>query len=161
MLNEIDGSDDAELCKSLLRVMTTVYRPITLDELSSCVDLPEDIADDYESLEEIAGLCGSFLTLRRRTISLVHQSAKDFLLRETEIFSGGEDIVHYSIFSRSLGAMSRMLRRDIYSLVHPGYAIDQVKQPDPDPLAAIRYACVYWVDHLDRCSPSKNAIEDL
>jgi hypothetical protein len=32
---------------------------------------------------------------------------------------------------------------------------------DPDPLVALRYPCVYWVDHLDRCSPSKNAIEDL
>ncbi|KAJ5456080.1 uncharacterized protein N7458_004344 [Penicillium daleae] len=165
MLNQIRGLDDAELCKSLLGVMTTVYRPITFDELMSCIDLPEDIAHDYaeayESLEEIIGLCGSFLTIRGRTISLVHQSAKDFLLQEAEIFPGGEDIVHYSIFSRSLRAMARTLRRDIYSLVHPGCPIEQVNQPDPDPLAAIDYACIYWVDHLCRCSPNKNAIGDL
>lgn len=165
MLNQICGLDDGELCKSLLGVMTTVYRPVTFAELMSCIDLPEDVAhdfaDDYESLEEIIGLCGSFLTIRGRTISLIHQSAKDFLLQEAEIFPGGEDIVHYSIFSRSLGAMARTLRRDVYSLVHPGYPTDQVNQPDPDPLAAMRYACVYWVDHLNGCSPSKNAIEDL
>ena len=163
MLDQIGDTDDAELCKSLLGVITTVYRPITLDELVSCIDLPEDVADDYESLEEIIRLCGSFLTLRGSIVSLVHQSAKDFLVREEahKIFPGGEDMVHYSIFTKSLAAISKTLRRDIYSLVHPGYPINQVKQPDPDPLAAIRYACVYWVDHLNGCSPSKNTIEEL
>ncbi|KAF7172661.1 hypothetical protein CNMCM5623_004803 [Aspergillus felis] len=160
---QMSESDDAQLCKSLLGVMTTVYRPITLDELTSCIDLPEDFADDQESLSEVVGFCGSFLTLRGRTISLVHQSAKDFLLREAfdGIFPKGGDNIHYSIFSKSLQAIARTLHRDIYSLVAPGYPIDQVKKPDQDSLAATRYACVYWVDHLNECSPSKNTNEDL
>ncbi|GAM42304.1 hypothetical protein TCE0_044r16159 [Talaromyces pinophilus] len=139
MLDQISDTDNAELCQSLLGVITTVYRPITLDELVSSMDLPEEVTDDSD-LEEIIGLCGSFLTLQGRTISLVHQSAKDFLLREAvhEIFPSGVDIVHYSIFSKSLGAISKILRRDIYNLVHPGYPIDQVIPPDPDPLVAIR-----------------------
>ncbi|KAF2469181.1 uncharacterized protein BDR25DRAFT_229776, partial [Lindgomyces ingoldianus] len=29
-----------------------------------------------------------------------------------------------------------------------GYPTEQSKQPDPDPLAASRYSCIYWVDHL-------------
>jgi hypothetical protein len=162
MLDQISNTDDAKLCKSLLSVITTVYRPITLDELVSSIDLPEEVTDDSD-LAEIIGLCGSFLTLQERRISLVHQSAKDFLLREVvhEIFPNGADIVHYSIFSKSLGAISRTLQRDIYNLVHPGYPIDQVNQPDPDPLVAIRYACLHWIDHLNCCSPNKNAIEDL
>ncbi|KAJ5223161.1 uncharacterized protein N7469_009401 [Penicillium citrinum] len=161
MLDQISESDDAELCKSLLGVITTVFRPITFDELSACLDIPEE-ADDSD-LAEIVGLCGSFLTLRGRTISLVHQSAKDFLLREAfhEIIRDGQEKLHYSIFSKSLRAIARTLRRDIYNLVHPGYPIDKVRQPDPDPLAVIRYACIYWVDHLDKCSPDKNATEDL
>jgi nucleoside-triphosphatase THEP1 len=162
-LNDEDDKDEARLYKSLLGIIMTVYRPITLDELASCIDLPNDVTDDHELLKEIIGLCGSFLTFRGRMVSLVHQSAKDFLLREAvqEIFPNGEDKVHYSIFSKSLEAISRTLRRDIYSLVHPGYPIDQVNQPDPDPLAAIRYACVYWVNHLSECSSSKNTIQDL
>ncbi|OGE49412.1 hypothetical protein PENARI_c021G00237 [Penicillium arizonense] len=92
MLSQISESDDADLCKSLLSVTTTVYRPITLDELASCFDdLPEDVVGDYKALEEIVGHCGSFLTLRQGTISLVHQSAKDFLIQEAAhiIFPGG------------------------------------------------------------------------
>ncbi|KAK3356957.1 hypothetical protein B0T25DRAFT_142793 [Lasiosphaeria hispida] len=30
----------------------------------------------------------------------------------------------------------------------PGFPIKNVITPDPDPLAAVRYACIYWVDHL-------------
>ncbi|KAJ5195464.1 uncharacterized protein N7498_008902 [Penicillium cinerascens] len=141
MLGQIDDSDDAELCKSLLSVITTVYRPITLDELPFCMDLPEEVVDDLD-LAEIVGLCGSFLTLRGRTISLVHQSAKDFLLRDAvhEVFPHGKDGVHDFIALKSLQAMSGALRCDIYSLFHPGYPIHMVKQPDPDPLVALRPA---------------------
>jgi len=44
--------------------------------------------------------------------------------------------------------MSRTLRRDIYSLGALGCPIKQIRQPDPDPLAASRYSCIYWIDHL-------------
>ncbi|KAJ5631709.1 uncharacterized protein N7484_011809 [Penicillium longicatenatum] len=163
MLNQVGETDDADLCKSLLSVTMTVFRPITFDELASCIDLPEEVLGDDEALTEIVGNCGSFLTHREGTISLVHQSAKDFLLREAcgEIFPDGLEKVHYSIFSKSLQVIARKLQRDIYGLFTPGYPIDRVNQPDPDPLAATRYACVHWVRHLNQCSPSNNAIEDL
>jgi len=99
------------------------------------------------------GLCGSFLTLRERTISFVHQSANDFLLEQArdETFPSGIEEIHHIIFSRSLRAMQKTLRRDIYSLGAPGFSIDKVTPPSPDPLAAVRYSCVYWVNHLGDC----------
>jgi hypothetical protein len=57
--------------------------------------------------------------------------------------------------------MSLVLRRDVYSLEAPGITIDQVKQPDPDPLAAVRYFCLYWVDHLLDCQSTEDTIKDL
>ena len=145
MMDQIWNSEDAELCKHILAVVSTVYRPVTLDELASFVDMPDGVSGDYEALSEIIGLCGSFLILRERTISFVHQSAKEFLLKEA---SCGIEDIHHGIFSRSLHVMSRTLRRDIYSLGALGYPIERVKQPDSDPLAASRYSCIYWVDHL-------------
>ena len=44
--------------------------------------------------------------------------------------------------------MSRTLRRDIYRLGALGCPIERVKQPHPDPLVALRYSSIYWVDHL-------------
>jgi hypothetical protein len=150
MMDQIWNSEDTELCKRILAVVSAVYRPVTLDELASFVDMPDGVSGDYEALSEIIGLCGSFLTLRERTISFVHQSVKDFILKEVyyKIFPSGREEAHYVIFSRSLQVMSRTLRRDIYCLCALGYPIERVELPDPDPLAASRYSCIYWVDHL-------------
>ncbi len=150
MKDQIWSSEDAELCKRILAVVLAVYRPVTLDELAAFVDMPDGVSGDYKALSEIIGLCGSFLTLRERTISFVHQSAKDFLLKKTsdKVFPSGIEDIHHIIFSRSLYIMSETLRRDIYSLRILGYPIEQVTQPDPDPLASSRYSCIYWVDHL-------------
>jgi len=72
------------------------------------------------------------------------------------MFPSGREEAHYIAFSRSLLAMTKTLRRDIYGLHALGYPIEQVKQPDPDPLAALRYLCIYWIDHLCDWKPSSS-----
>jgi len=159
MIQQICDSDHLDLYTRILAFTTTVRRPITLKELTSFIKMLEDISDDLESLEEIIGHCGSFLTLRERRIYFVHQSARDFLLTKArdKIFPSGREEVNYTIFSRSLEVMSRTLRRDIYGLRAPGYPIDKVEQPDPDPLAPAGYSVVYWVDHLSEWDSSESA----
>ncbi|KAF7505108.1 hypothetical protein GJ744_001248 [Endocarpon pusillum] len=158
MMKQISESEDSELCKRILATIAIVYEPITLTELTSLVGmLEEESSDDLESLQEIISLCGSFLTVRKDTIYFVHQSAKDYLFASTEIFPSWKEQTHYEIFSRSLRVMSETLRRDIYSLHALGYPIEQVNQPNPDPLAASRYSCIYWVDHFCSWSTSSYA----
>ncbi|KAK4248387.1 beta transducin-like protein HET-E2C*4 [Corynascus novoguineensis] len=137
MLEHIRHSEDAELCKHILAVVTKVHRPISLPELSSLIDVPDDISNDLESLEEIIGLCGSFLTIRNQIVYFVHQSAKDFLLGKAS-------------------DTSSVLRRDMYSLRAPGLSIDSIQMPDPDPLAAdqtvvytfLKTKFLYWLEAL-------------
>ncbi|KXX73590.1 Vegetative incompatibility protein HET-E-1 [Madurella mycetomatis] len=133
---------DADLYKSILAVISVVYRPITVDELATLVNIPPGASGNYKALAEIVGRCSSFLTLRERVISFVHQSAKDFLVQKAsrETFPSGMQHVHYIIFSRSVQVMTDTLSRDIYSLGAPGSSIDDAKPPDPDPLAAARPA---------------------
>src|SRR6266480_3335610 len=152
MIKKICESEDSELCRRILASIATVYEPITLTELTSLVEILQESSDDVESLQEIISLCGSFLTIREDIIYFVHQSAKDYLITKAFaiIFPSGREETHYEIFSGSLHVMSRTLRRDIYDLRAPGYLIEQVKPPDPDPLAALRYSCIYWVDHVCR-----------
>jgi hypothetical protein len=154
MMDQICNSKNSKLCKSILAVVSVVYRPITLVELASFVDMPPRSSGNYKVLAEIIGRCGSFLTLRDYTISFVHQSAKDFLIEKAsrEIFPSRIEDVHYTIFSQSLRVMSKTLQRDVYSLRAPGISINQAKPPNPDPLAVARYSCLYWGDHLiDYC----------
>jgi hypothetical protein len=159
MMEQICNSYNANICKRILAIVTVVYRSITLKELTSFVEIPGIASNDLESLAKIIRLCGSFLTLREDTIRFVHQSAKDFLLEKAfdEIFISGPGDVHYTIFLRSLEVMSRTLQRDMYGLRAPGFPIDKVKQPDRNPLAAVDYSCVYWVDHLCDWYSSKGA----
>jgi hypothetical protein len=49
----------------------------------------------------------------------------------------------------------------MYNSRHPEYPIGSVTPPDPDPLATVRYSCVYWIDHLRDCDSTRNATSDL
>ncbi len=160
MLDQIRwlGRERQSLCLLLLSAATTAYRPLHLSELGIVAELPEQISDKPESVATIVSLCGSFLTIREEYVFIVHQSAKDFLLgRESQVFPHNIQQVHQSMFSRSILTLSHTLRRDIYGLNHPGFPIDEVKQPNPDPLAKVRYSCIYWVDHLQDSGPIWNA----
>ena len=150
-----------ELCRSVLSAATIAYRPLNLAELSILSGLPPDISSSYDSITTIVKLCGSFLTIRDQIVYTVHQSAQDFLSTSRYIFPSGIEDVHYTTFSRSLEVMSQTLRRDIYSLRAPGISIDQVEAPNPDPLAAAGYSCLYWADHLFDCDIIGNEINDL
>ncbi|KAK4166819.1 NACHT domain-containing protein [Cladorrhinum sp. PSN259] len=169
MMKHIDNSDNADLCKRALATATIVRRPISLYELITLIEMPNDIKENPQYLEELIRLCGSFLTLREQIIYFVHQSAKDFLegkavhqaSREpfNQIFPRGTEVVNRTVFSRSLNAMSTVLRRDIYGLKAPGFRIDEVQTPFPDPLHMVRYSCVFWVDHLCDSISDKNIMQ--
>jgi hypothetical protein len=150
MLKQISESDDDEVCRSILATVTLAYQPLTLEELTALTDALYDMTDRKKMIEELVGHCGSFLTIRAGVIYHVHQSAKDFILKEaTEaVFPLGADHVHYIIFTRSIETMSRDLHRDMYSLVDSSCPIEEVTKPEPDPLAASRYSCVFWIDHI-------------
>ena len=163
MLIPIHNSQNAEICKRIIAVVGAVYQPLTLDELESFVDMPRGVSRNYKALSKIIRLYSSFLTLRERTVSFIHQSAKDFLVEKAhgEIYPSGIESTHRTILLRSLQVMSKTIGRDIYGLDAPGFSIDQVKPPDPDPLSSVRYSCVYWINHLFDCNPTRKATSDV
>ena len=57
MMEQVCNSDNANLCKQILAIITIVYRPITLKELTSFVEMLEIASNDLESLTEIIELC--------------------------------------------------------------------------------------------------------
>lgn len=160
MLQKIEEARTAEtidICKKTLAIVCTVYRPITLWALPSMLGLHEEFmagdGDGYDTdaLRVELRWCGSFLSIKEDIITIVHQSAADFLLQSAvdRIFPEGIKQAHYILFSQSLRALNRVLRKDIYGLVHPGCLIDDISYPGLSPLAMVAYPAVYWVDHLD------------
>ena len=70
------------------------------------------------------------------------------------------------MFVQSVEALSTgrlRLRRDLYNLQHVGTTIDNVRVPDPDPLASVRYSCIHWARHFCDVAPgnSRSETEDL
>jgi hypothetical protein len=164
MMQQIRDSDDAEICKQVLALTATTYRPPSLAESTILIEECYNLVDDSESLQEIISLCGSFLTVRDDTVYFVHQSAKDFLVtkQSTTLFPRSQAAVHGQIFCRSIQAMSHILRRDIYNLSDLGVHINNVRRPTPDPLALIGYSCLSWVHHLvdSDITPDSDDVQD-
>jgi hypothetical protein len=139
-----------ELCRQILSTVVATHRPLHLQELSVLADLPDQGSNVEQTTVAMVNMCGSFLTLQEDHVYVIHQSARDFLLDEAavSVFPSGTGKVHRDIFSRSIQVMSRNLQRNMYRLDAPGYPVKQVQQPKPDPLAGLRYSCIYWIDHL-------------
>lgn len=158
MMQQIQQLEDdyPRLCILLLSMATLVYRPLHMHEMHILAGLEKEIPD-VADLERIINMSGSFLTIRENHIYFIHQSAKDYLTNESAmVFSSKPEQIHYDIFSRSVNAMLNTLRRDMYNLKDPGPMTENMR-PNPDPLTAIRYSCVFWIDHL--CKVDSRTIE--
>lgn len=161
MMGDIDMSTSAyrNPCLVILSIAALAYRPLHVLELRILAGLEKyDTAD----LERIVDMCGSFLTLLESHVYPIHQSAKEYLVSEaavSRIFLSGTHVVHRSIVERSVAAMAKALRRDMYEMVHPGTLIHEVmgRQPEPNPLLEVGYSCAYWIDHV--CEAGKNDLQ--
>ena len=142
--------EDPKRCRLILSTVITVKEPLRLEELGVLFGLPKEVASKKEIVAEMVNMCGSFLTIQYEFVRIVHQSANDFLRKQGQeiIFPSGTNDVHYKIFSTSINTLLKTLDRDMYKLKAPGFPINKLERPKLDPLAAARYGCVYWVDHL-------------
>ncbi|PHH52931.1 Vegetative incompatibility protein HET-E-1 [Ceratocystis fimbriata CBS 114723] len=160
MIEQIDKSEDAQLCREILATVLVAYRPITLKELCALIKSLGNLKD--KEVKEVIASCSSLLSLQHDVVSFVHQSAKDYLLNEApgKMLPRGIAHQHQMMFARSLDLLCEILERDIYNLHAPGHLIHEVSTPDPDPLAPIRYSCIFWVDHLHDSSATSLSSEN-
>ncbi|KAI1146305.1 NACHT domain-containing protein [Nemania diffusa] len=149
MAAHILASTDAKICCQVLSIQTLAYRPLTLVELLSIARLPKEFVESW--LQKIVELCGSFLTVKNNTIYFVHQSAKDYLIKSMPKFLFLSDRVatgHRAMAIQAIQVLAETLRENMYELPSLGSRIGDFNAPEPDPLSGIRYACMYWVDHM-------------
>ncbi|OBT61413.1 hypothetical protein VE03_09507 [Pseudogymnoascus sp. 23342-1-I1] len=85
MLLQIRGDRRKTAAKILLWVTMTV-RPLSLSELSAAIDIEIEPSASFsrdEFMRDKVSHCGYFLTVEEDGVSLIHQSAKDYLTRKT------------------------------------------------------------------------------
>ncbi|EHK42545.1 hypothetical protein TRIATDRAFT_319948 [Trichoderma atroviride IMI 206040] len=82
ILNQV-GQDYRGLTLDILRWCTFAVEPLTLSQLASILKIkPTDLLDQESVLRGKLTYCGHFLSITNDVISLVHQSAYDFLTRK-------------------------------------------------------------------------------
>lgn len=148
MVNRVETDVDrrvSQRCFRILSATVAAYRPLHLFELRTLAGLKNTLGLDQ--LQRLTRLCGSFLVIRDHHVHIIHHSAKEFLTTNVaaKAFPNG---LHHHLFVHSLDGMSDILRQNIYGLESPGTSIKDVAPPDPDPLAPVRYCCVFWYQHL-------------
>lgn len=77
-----------EIAAKILRWVIMAVRPLSLSELSVAIDTPVEpstVAFSHdEVMKEQVSYCGQFLSINQKDeVNLIHQSAKDYLLRKT------------------------------------------------------------------------------
>ncbi|KAL4788809.1 hypothetical protein BDV19DRAFT_395637 [Aspergillus venezuelensis] len=93
----LNRSSDRSRARTLLQVVTAAERPLSLQEISlalafstkdqSIEEIRDEIQTDDERIQTmIRDLCGLFLVVIGGKIYLLHQTAKEFLVRQSENF---------------------------------------------------------------------------
>lgn len=156
MMERMCDSRSSEKCKEVLAIATLAYQPLNLAELKTLSLSIKDFRK--QQLERIVGLCGSFLTIRRDIVYFIHQSAKDYLLKDTgtRIFPSGIPQRHWLMFLRSAETLQSELTQNPYKVQHLGALATEITTPNPDPLVSLRYSCIYWVAHLNKAEPASH-----
>jgi len=150
-IETLEWKTESEYCKSVLAAATLAYRPLTLGEIGMLAGLPSGV-----QAWPVVKKCGSFLTVRSSTAYLIHQSAQDYLSKHyRKLHDVAPSIAHLAIFERCLKGMGS-LENNIYGLPNFGITSREVQIPSPDPLRSVRYACQYWVHHLEQSECSIN-----
>ncbi|RYP28112.1 hypothetical protein DL767_007369 [Monosporascus sp. MG133] len=125
--------------RNVLLAACLAYRPLSLSELAFVAGLPPHI-----NPKAVVEKCGSFLMTNDGTVRPMRRSAKDYLEKDFQparVVQG-----HAAIGRRSMDAISR-LEQNVYNL-ELGFRPEGKSPPNPDPLAPLRYSCVFWADHL-------------
>ncbi|KAF5522140.1 Vegetative incompatibility protein HET-E-1 [Colletotrichum aenigma] len=131
-------------CLFVLSIITVSQRPLQIMELTILAEFGGMFTGEAVTRQAITA-CGPFITIiNEDTVSLVHQSAQEFL--SDNLLSGELGPTHFTIFSTSL----RLTAEKLKQYVHPARAESPIKRSIEvsDSLTSIRYSCVYWIDHL-------------
>ncbi|KAF4815559.1 Vegetative incompatibility protein HET-E-1 [Colletotrichum tropicale] len=139
---------DASLYLDALARVAVAHRPLTLFELGALLELSDGMYHANASQRAIES-CTPLLTIQNDSTYLVSQTFKSYIASPRGSYPLGFSLenLHLSMVLMSIKAMGRILKRDIYDMKSSSAEVPQ-RRPDPDPLAPIRYSCLYWVTHL-------------
>jgi hypothetical protein len=142
-----------EVSRAILRWVTTAARPLQLRELAAAVGI--QVTSPRMTVEQAArdavALCGPLLKVQEQEVSLIHQSARDYLQRKErdsdvvlEAFRLDLQSEHLELARKCLNCIAQSALQ--YKVIY----LDNELDPQESPL--LRYATLQWPEHAKSCS---------
>lgn len=137
---------------AILHWVTVALRPLELKELAYAVGVypSSPLITPEQVIRDKIALCGPLLKIQGKDISLVHQSARDYLLRREpdsvavlEAFRINLEESHFMLARTSLECVVKSVLR------HAPLNPRAVSYPQESPL--FEYAVDYWPKHASGC----------
>jgi ankyrin repeat protein len=157
-----------ETAAKILRWVVMAVRPLSLLELSAAVGTTAKSSISLsceEVMREQATFCGYFLTVKEDEVTLIHQSAKDYLLRKTpdsnpelEFFRIRENKANLEIAQRCLAYLQNgALTGGKLHLRDRGYQFKDTSRLKAFPL--LSYAALHWPEHARSLASSEDIFD--
>ena len=162
ILLQID-SDRREIAAKILRWVVMAVRPLTLSELGIAIETavgPSTVAFTPDELaRDQVSYCGHFLVIEVDEVSLIHQSAKDYLLRknmasnfELEVFRVKEEAANLEIARKCLDYLQSGALDNSKSNVLCNFSHLRA-------FPLLSYAAVHWHEHASSLAHSEDIFD--
>jgi Heterokaryon incompatibility protein (HET)/NACHT domain len=139
--------------QSILGSIVVLLSPLSIHSLGKLICMQrEDIEDSLDNLHAIVDIPKD----QNRPLRLNHPSFRDFLLNKDRCsdsnFWVDEKQAHQTLAVNCIQLMSKCLKRDICELNDPSIIITGISKSLVDKYlsADIQYACLYWIQHLEK-----------
>jgi hypothetical protein len=158
MLLQIDV-DRQEIAAKILHWVVMAVRPLTLSELSAAIETavkPSVMFNCDEVMRDQVSYCGYFLTIKEDEVGLIHQSAKDYLLRksrdsnpELEVFRVKEEIGNLEIARKCLDYLQNgaLTNGEVDLLMNTAHL---------KAFPLLSYAALHWPEHARSLARSED-----
>jgi ankyrin repeat protein len=155
--------DRRKIAAKILRWVVMAVRPLTLSELSIAIETtvgPTVVAFSRDKVtRDQVSYCGYFLTIKEDQVDLIHQSAKDYLLRRTrdpnpelEAFRVKEEVANIEI--------ARKCFDYLHNSFLPNGEIDLLKNATHlKAFPLLSYAVVHWPEHARSLARSEDIFD--
>ncbi|KAK4079236.1 hypothetical protein Trihar35433_341 [Trichoderma harzianum] len=153
---ELSSGEAVELQPEFQKIVGSV---VVLFDTLALADLVDIINGQKERVELMFNNLRSVLDISeddKRHISILHPSFRDFLLNpgrcSHKTFGISAKQLHFDMFERCLAIMHGSLPKNICKLSSPAAKARNITKDQVDECISypIRYACRYWIQHLQR-----------
>ena len=140
--------DERELASKILHIIVAAKRPLTLRELNIAININDDdtleLEDETRFFRDIRSICGLFIDIVDQKVFLIHQTAREFLIANSN--------VRTDVWMQSLEpTKSEMIMAEAcihYLKYELSRFHEKLESEESNEMTFTNYAARFWVVHF-------------